>query len=56
MFRGRGAGQGRRMGGFGAGPGGQCKCPACGYTMPHQPGVPCYQMTCPKCGAKMIRI
>lgn len=59
MFRGQGAGRGQgrgRMGGFGKGPGGECKCPVCGYIMPHQPGVPCYQLTCPKCGAKMVRV
>ncbi|MHC1611231.1 MAG: hypothetical protein ACXQTW_06520 [Candidatus Methanospirareceae archaeon] len=44
-----------RMGGSGLGPGGECRCPNCGYTMPHQTGVPCYQQTCPKCGSKMVR-
>jgi len=50
----RGAGAGR-YGRYGAGPGGECRCPVCGYTIPHQPGVPCNQMTCPKCGARLIR-
>ncbi len=55
--RGYGQRRGRgRGGGIGAGPGGECKCPVCGYTMPHQAGVPCNQLTCPKCGARMIRV
>jgi hypothetical protein len=39
----------------GAGPGGMCKCPSCGATTPHQVGLPCYQIECPKCGASMVR-
>ena len=55
---GMGAGGGRgRMGGTrpGAGPGGECVCPSCGTTAPHQAGVPCYQMSCPNCGTSMVR-
>lgn len=44
-----------RMGGFGAGPTGECVCPKCGYRAPHKRGVPCYQMKCPKCGTTMTR-
>jgi hypothetical protein len=51
------SGRGGRMGGNrpGAGPGGDCVCPACGARAPHTRGTPCYNMTCPKCGAKMAR-
>ena len=52
----RGGGRGR-MGGTkaGAGPDGYCICPNCGHKAPHQVGVPCYEMNCPKCGTKMVR-
>lgn len=63
--RGRGAGGGRsaggsgrgRMGGTkpGAGPGGYCVCPNCGHKVPHQVGQACYNMSCPKCGSRMVR-
>jgi len=53
---GRGEGFGRgRMGGFAAGPVGNCICPKCGYKEAHQVGIPCYQKKCPKCGSPMIR-
>jgi hypothetical protein len=58
---GRGAGMGGsrrgRMGGSraGAGPDGECTCPQCGTTVPHEVGIPCYYRKCPKCGAKMVR-
>lgn len=55
MGRGRGFGGGGRMGGFGAGPSGNCICPKCGYKELHQTGVPCYQKKCPKCGSQMTR-
>jgi hypothetical protein len=53
---GRGGGRGR-MGGNrpSTGPSGNCVCPGCGTTIPHQAGVPRYNLSCPKCGAKMIR-
>jgi len=53
---GRGGGRGR-MGGNrpGAGPGGVCICPSCGAEVPHQAGVPCSSLNCPKCGTRMIR-
>ncbi len=48
----QGCGRGSRPG---AGPAGQCACPICGEKVPHQAGVPCYQVKCPKCGQQMIR-
>ncbi len=59
--RGRGlgiaGGRGRQAGGFAAGPGGICVCtnPDCGGEVAHQPGIPCYQQKCSKCGSPMIR-
>jgi predicted Fe-Mo cluster-binding NifX family protein len=56
MGRGMGRGRGRGRGcGAGVGPGGHCFCPGCGTTVPHQPGVPCFQVKCPKCGTTMRR-
>jgi ferredoxin len=60
MGRGQGMGSGHgggrgRMGGFAAGPSGNCACPNCGYKISHQRGQPCYQMKCPKCGSPMTR-
>ena len=52
---GRGMGQGGGQGGFTAGPGGDCVCPKCGKTAPHQRGTPCLQVTCPDCGTAMTR-
>ncbi len=37
------------------GPPTYCICPACGYKIPHQPGIPCSTMICPRCGARMRR-
>jgi hypothetical protein len=57
--RGKGTGQGGGLhrGGRrpGAGPGGECACPVCGERVAHQPGVPCTQTVCPKCGRAMTR-
>ena len=58
---GRGIGQGGRGAGRmsgnrpGVGSSGSCVCPNCGAKVPHQAGVPCYNLTCPKCGVKMVR-
>ena len=57
MISGRGGymtGKGR-MGGSAAGPSGMCVCQKCGSSVPHQTGVPCYRMKCPKCGTPMAR-
>lgn len=57
-----GAGQGGQRGGrnkkeiaTGNGPEGECLCPQCGQRTPHQPGVPCTSIKCPKCGSAMVR-
>jgi len=42
-------------GGQGLGPGGDCVCPKCGQTVPHERGMPCFQQKCPKCGSVMGR-
>ncbi len=42
-------------GGLGLGSGGYIACPDCGDTMPHQRGVPCYTVHCPKCQTTMVR-
>jgi hypothetical protein len=55
--RGRGFGQGGMKSGRGTGPQSQgyCVCPKCGTKVPHQAGVPCYNLSCPSCKTKMIR-
>ncbi|MCF7920171.1 MAG: hypothetical protein K9N06_09705 [Candidatus Cloacimonetes bacterium] len=51
---GRGGGRGRNSGGaFGIG--GSCVCAKCGTKVPHERGIPCTQIKCPKCGTTMIR-
>lgn len=58
---GRGIGRGSqgmgRMSGTrpGAGPVGNCICPACGENVIHERGVPCYNASCPKCGTRLVR-
>jgi len=39
----------------GAGPEGNCICPNCGEKLPHKQGTPCYKVSCPICGTKMVR-
>jgi cation diffusion facilitator family transporter len=62
LGRGRGFGwqrQGRFKGKIeeatGQGPGGFCVCPKCGYKIPHQRGVPCSTLSCPKCKVNLQR-
>jgi len=52
---GQGNGRGRQSGGFGLGIGGECVCPKCDTTAPHNAGAPCYKQKCPKCGNLMTR-
>ena len=58
---GMGGGQGRGQGGGGRnkggafGPGGYCVCAKCGEKVPHERGVKCTNLKCPKCGHTMIR-
>jgi len=55
---GRGQGGGGRQGqgaGPGAAPQGLCRCPACGASVPHERGIPCFQVNCPQCGKPMVR-
>ena len=37
------------------GPGGNCKCPNCGYFVPHIRGFPCDKIPCIICGSILIR-
>jgi len=51
---GLGGGRGRNKGGA-FGTGGFCVCAKCGEKLPHQRGVKCTKLKCPKCGKTMIR-
>jgi len=51
---GLGGGRGRNKGGA-FGTGGFCVCAQCGEKLPHQRGVKCTTLKCPKCGKTMIR-
>ena len=53
-------GYGRGFGGRGRhrkgmGKAGNCVCPKCDYTTPHQMGRPCNSMLCPQCNIRMVR-
>ncbi len=55
---GAGFGRGRGRGGRnkpGSGPTGNCVCPSCGHSQSHEPGKPCSEIDCPKCGTRMVR-
>ncbi len=47
-------GRGRNSGGS-FGTGGYCACAKCGEKIPHQRGVKCTTVKCPKCGHTMVR-
>lgn len=32
---------------------GDCMCPSCGFSMPQESGVQCYNKHCPRCGTIM---
>ena len=61
----KGAGRGQRQGGrrsggpcrggSGASQPGSCVCPQCGHKEVHQRGIPCFELTCTKCGAALTR-
>lgn len=40
----------------GLGPGGSCQCPDCGLKVPHEQGIPCVQVRCPRCSQAMERV
>lgn len=40
----------------GKGPGGFCQCPACGFRIHHEQGIPCSQARCPCCSQIMERV
>ncbi len=39
----------------GKGEGGYCVCPKCGYSVSHQPGIPCKSIVCPECNVSLLR-
>lgn len=53
--QGMGGGRGRKGGPIAGGAVGTCRCPNCGHTQPHERGVPCMQVQCPKCKTSMVR-
>lgn len=58
--KGRGRKKGGRLGRGGSGrprnrPRAYCVCTACGVKVPLYTDVPCYVMSCPKCGLTMVK-
>jgi len=47
--------RGEAEGAKGGGPGGYCACQECGYKIPHERGVPCSTLECPKCKINLVR-
>jgi hypothetical protein len=41
--------------GFGIGAEGSCRCPECGLVQHHTTGKPCSAISCPDCGAKLVK-
>jgi cation diffusion facilitator family transporter len=39
----------------GKGPDGNCVCPKCGYSAPHEKGIPCSTLKCPNCNINLER-
>ncbi len=50
-----GPGRATRASEAGSGTGKTCVCPECGFTSPHERGIPCYQVTCPRCNQRLVR-
>lgn len=51
----RGKFKGKIKDAAGAGPGGDCVCPKCGYRITHEPGIPCSSLKCPDCNVGLER-
>ena len=51
----RGKFKGENFGAQGKGPGGNCICPKCGYTIKHKKETPCLKVKCPNCHIFMRR-
>ena len=49
-------GLGRRRGNIGLGGTAECICPKCGEKTPHQRGIPCFNVLCPKCKTPMAGV
>ncbi len=41
--------------GLGIGPDNNCICPNCGFILPRQRALPCFQTRCPRCSSSMTR-
>jgi len=43
------------QGGGALGPAGTCFCPKCHHEEPHLLGRPCFMVSCPNCGTRLMR-